>query len=82
MVILHADFGWFEQLLETMNKNQFLKFAYSEIRKVPYENLTFFLGNLYQKTFLFFNSDYNGDIPYRIRFDMNNSLNRWKKTNF
>ena len=35
MVILHADFGWFEQLLETMNKNQFLKFANSEIRKVP-----------------------------------------------
>ena len=41
MVILHADFGWFEQLLETMNKNQFLKFVNSEIRKVPHENLTF-----------------------------------------
>ena len=81
-MILHADFGWFEQLLETMNKNQFLKFANSEIRKVPYENLTFFLGNLYQRTLLFFNSGYNGDIPYRIWYDMNNSLNRWRKTNF
>ena len=62
-----------------MNKNQFLKFANREIRKVLYENLTFFQGKLYQKPLLVLNSDYNGDIPYRLWFDLNNSLTRWKK---
>ena len=64
-----------------MNKNQFLKFANRETRKVLYENLNFFLGKLYQKTLFVLHSNYNGDIPYRIWFDMNNSLNRWIKTN-
>ena len=54
-----------------MNKNQFLKFANREIRKVLYENLTFFQGKLYRKTLLVLNSDYNGDIPDRLWFDLN-----------
>ena len=36
-------------------KDLFLKFVICEIRKFPYEKLTFFLGKLYQKFFLFYN---------------------------
>ena len=36
-------------------KDLFLKFVICEIRKFPYANLTFFLGKLYQKFFLFYN---------------------------
>ena len=36
-------------------KDLFLKFVIREIRKFPIEKLTFFLGKLYQKFFLFYN---------------------------
>ena len=36
------------------NFQKFLKFANREIRKFPYEQLTFFLDKLYQKVFLFY----------------------------
>ena len=36
-------------------KDLFLKFVICEIRKFPYEKLTFFLDKLYQKFFLFYN---------------------------
>ena len=70
---------WFEQLLQPMNKNQLLKFANREIRKVPYENLNFFLGKLYQKTLFVLHSNYNGDIPCRLWFDLNNFLSQWER---
>ena len=35
-------------------KDLFLKFANREIRKFPYEKLTFFLGKLKQKFFLLY----------------------------
>ena len=45
----------FGQLLDPMKKTFFLKFVICEIRKFPYEKLTFFLGKLSQKFFLFYN---------------------------
>ena len=38
-----------------MKKDLFLKFVICEIPKFPYEKLTFFLGRLYKKFFLFYN---------------------------
>ena len=51
--MLNTQFG---SLLTTPlpdEKDLFLKFVIREIRKFPYENLTFFLGKLYQKFLLF-----------------------------
>ena len=45
---------WFEQLLDPMKKTFFLKFVIRKIHKFPNEKLTFFLGKLYQKLFLFY----------------------------
>ena len=36
----------FKQLLDPMKKDLFLKFVICEIRKFPYENLTFFRDKL------------------------------------
>ena len=41
-------------------KDLFLKFVICEIRKFPYEKLTFFLSKLYQKFFLFYTLDTHG----------------------
>ena len=46
---------WFDlKNFSTRKKGLFLKFLLREIQKVPYEKLTFFLGKLYQKFFLFY----------------------------
>ena len=52
--ILHTEFGliWTTPLPD--EKDLFLKFVIREIRKFPYEKLTFFLGKLYQKLFSFY----------------------------
>ena len=76
-VTVHADFGLIWTTPWPDEKDVFLNFANREICKVPYENLTFFLGKLYRKTLWVLNSDYNGDIPYPLWFDLNNSLTWW-----
>ena len=82
-MIFQTDFGliWTTPWPDE-KKTIFLKFADLEIRNFLYENLTFFLVKLYQKTPFVLNADYNGDIPYRLWFDLNNSLTRWKKNQF
>ena len=69
-----ASFVRFEQLFEPMKKTYFLKFVIREIRKFPYENLSVFLGKLYQKFAL--DSKYTGDTPYQVWFDLDNSMAR------
>ena len=54
LVILHAKFGLIWTTPWPDEKNQLIKFLFREIQKVPYEILTFFLGKLYQKFFLFY----------------------------
>ena len=53
--ILDTEFGlvWITSWPD--KKDLFLKFVIRKYRKFPYENLTFFLGKLYQKFFLFYN---------------------------
>ena len=71
---------WFGQLLDPMKKIFFLNsqnFAIREIRKIPYENPIFFQGKLY--VFFALHCHYTGDIQYRVWFDLDNSLTRWKR---
>ena len=63
-------------------KNLFLKFFFREIQKVLYENPTFRLGKLNKKYFFALKCHYNGDTPYRVWFDLDNSLTQWKKPIF
>ena len=52
--ILHTEFGFIWTTPWPDEKDLFLKFVIREIRKFPYENLTFFLDKLYQKFFSFY----------------------------
>ena len=54
MVILHTELGLIWATPWSDEKYILLKFANREIRKYPYEDLTVFLGNLYQINFLFY----------------------------
>ena len=55
--ILHAEFGLIWTTPWPNEIDLFSKFVICEIRKFPYEILTFFLGKLYQKFFLFYTLD-------------------------
>ena len=52
--ILHTKFGLIWTTSWPDKNDLFLKFLFREIQKVLYEILTFFLGNLHQKFFLFY----------------------------
>ena len=80
--ILHTEFGLVWTTPWPDEKDLFLKLFIREIRKFPYEKLNFFLGKLYQKFFLVSHSTYPWDTPYRVWFDLNNSLTRWKRPIF
>ena len=54
LVILHTKFGLIWTTSWPDKKELFLKFLFRESQKVPYEILTFFLGKLHQKIFLFY----------------------------
>ena len=54
LVILHTKFGLIWTTSWPDKKELFLKFLFRERQKVPYEILTFFLGKLHQKIFLFY----------------------------
>ena len=67
-----------------MKKNYFLnsqKLALREIHKIPYEN-PFFPRQAIQNTLFAVHSRYTGDTQYRVWFDLDNSLSRWKKLFF
>ena len=55
--ILHTEFGLISTTPWSDERDLFLKFVICEIRKFPYEKLTFFRGKLYQKFFLFYTLD-------------------------
>ena len=52
--ILHTKIGLIWRTSWLDKKDLFLKYLFREFQKVPYEILTFFLGELYQKLFLFY----------------------------
>ena len=62
-------------IFKILKKSQFAKFAKFRMKT------NFFLSTLYQKFFAL-HSHYTGDTPYRVWFDLDNSLTRWKATIF
>ena len=66
---------WKRFFLKTLKISQFAKFA--KFRMKNY----FFLAKLYQQL-LALHCHYIGDNPYRVWFDLDNSLTRWKKPIF
>ena len=64
-----------------MKKNYFeksQKFAIREIRKIPYENPTFFHGQALTIHFFALHSHYTDYTQYRVWIDLDRSLTRWK----
>ena len=64
-----------------MTKKFFLnsrKFAIRENRKIPYDNPFVFLAS-YANNFFALHSLYTADTLYRVWFDLDNSLTRWKR---
>ena len=72
----------FEQLPDPMKKTFFLKFVICEIRKFPYEELTFFPRQAIPKFFSVLDSSYPWNTRYQVWFILNNSLTRWKRPSF
>ena len=77
LVILNTEFGLIWTTPWPDEKNLFLKWLFREIRKIPYENPIFFRGKLY--LFFALHCHYTGDTQYRVWFDLDNSLTRWKR---
>ena len=80
LVILHTAFG----LIWTTPWPAEKKLKFSKIRNSRNSQNSvwkpnFFLGALNQNFFFAFYSHYTGDTPYRVWFDLDNSLTRWKK---
>ena len=76
---------WFDldNSLTQWKKNYFQnlqEFAIREIRKIPYENPFFPRQAL--PFFFALHSHQTGDAPYRVWFDLDNSLTRWKRPFF
>ena len=82
LMILHTEFGLIWTTPWSDEKDLFLKLVIREIRKFPYEILTFFLGNRWQKLLFVLYSNFTGNTPYPIWFDLENSLVRWKRPIF
>ena len=80
--ILHDQFRLIWTTPWPDEKDLFLKFVIREIRKFPYEVLTFFLDKLQQKILFALQSRYKCNTPYRVWLDLNNSLTRWKRPIF
>ena len=62
---------------EILKNSQFAKFA-----KVRMKTQFFFLGKLNQNLFFALHSHYTGDTPYRVWFDLENSVTPWKRPFF
>ena len=80
-MILHSGFGLIWTTPWLVEKDLFLKFAFREIRKFPYEKLTFFLYN-YSKISFSPRPNYTGDTPYQVWLYLDICLNRWKRPIF
>ena len=61
-------------------KKPIFEIPFSRNSQNSVRNPNFFRGQLYQ--FFALHSRYTGDTPYRVWFDLDNSLTRWKKPIF
>ena len=60
-------------------------FKIRETHKVPYEirmKTNFFTRQAIAKILFVLHSNYTGNTPYRVWFDLDNSLTRWKSSIF
>ena len=81
LVILHTAFGLIWTTPWPDEKDLFLKFLFRKVQKVPYEILNSFLTR-YTNFFFALHFHYTGDTAYRVWFELDNSLSRWKKNCF
>ena len=83
-MILHTKFGLILTVPWSDEEELFLKFAIREIRQISFKNPIFFprQAKLYQFILFALHSHYTGDAPFWIWFDLDNSLNRWKRPVF
>ena len=63
-------------------KKPFFKIHFSRNSKSSVRKPNFFPRQAKQKIFFALHSHYTGDSPYRVWFDLDNSLTRWKKPIF
>ena len=82
--ILDTEFGLIWTTPWPDEKDLFLKFIICKIRKFPYEKLTFFLGKLCQKFFLFHNLVTHGilDTEFGLIWTTPCPDEKWKKPIF
>ena len=69
---------WFAQLLNPM-KNTFIRISFFAKLKKSVWNTNFFADKVYQFFFIILRSHFTGDTAYRVWFDLDNSLSRWKR---
>ena len=80
LVILHTAFGliWTTPLPD--EKNLFLNSFFAKFAK--FRTKSQFFSEASSTNFFALHSHYTGDTPYRVWFDLDNSLTRWKKPIF
>ena len=79
--IPHSKFG----LIWTTSwpdKKELFQISFVEKFKVPYEILSFFPRQAIPKILFVLHSNYTGDTPCRVWFDLDNTLTRWKRPIF
>ena len=81
MILHHADFGLSWTTPRPDEKNPFLKFFFREIQKFVWKTNPFPRQAISKNRFVL-TSHYTGDSPYRVWFDLNNSLTRWRRPIF
>ena len=80
--IHHTQFGSILTITWPYEKNLSLKFLNHEIRKFPFQKLTFFPRQAIAKILLGLQFRLTWCTPYPVWFDLNNSLTRWKSPVF
>ena len=73
---------WFGKLLNSMKKKSIFKIPFSRNSKSSVWKTKFFPRQAKPKILFALYSHYTGDTPYRVCFDLDNSLTRWKRPIF
>ena len=84
-MILHTEFGLIWITPWPDEKELFLKFANIRNSRNSQSSVwkpNFFPRQAVPKNFFALHSHYAGDTPYRVWFDLDNSLTRWKRPIF
>ena len=82
LVILHNEFGLIWTTPWSNEKDLFFKIGYSGNTQISVWNTNFFPRQPIAKILFVLHSNYTGDTPYPVWFDLDNSLVRWKRPFF